>query len=38
MQSTTCAPVMQQMHGGYPGTSPLDLDVQYMISHSTSHL
>jgi prepilin-type N-terminal cleavage/methylation domain-containing protein len=38
LEGTTCAPVTQQMHGGYPGTSPVDLDVEYMISHSTIHL
>ncbi len=37
-ESTTCAPVTLQMHGGYPGTSPVDLDVLYMINHSTTHL
>ena len=38
MEGTTSAPVTQQMHGGYPGTSTVDLDVQYMITHSTTHL
>lgn len=37
LEATTSAPVTQIMHGGYPGTSP-DRDIQWMISHSTSHL
>lgn len=38
LEATTSAPVTQVMHGGYPGTFPTDLDIQWMISHSTSHL
>jgi prepilin-type N-terminal cleavage/methylation domain-containing protein len=38
LESTTSAPVMQVMHGGYPGTFPADRDIQWMISHSTAHL
>jgi len=38
LEGTTSAPVKQVEHGTYPGTSPVDLDVQYMISHSTIHL
>jgi prepilin-type N-terminal cleavage/methylation domain-containing protein len=38
LEGTTSAPVTQVMHGGYPGTFPFDRDIQYMISHSTSHL
>ena len=38
LESTTCAAVTQQEHGGYPGTFPVDRDIQYMIQHSTSHL
>jgi prepilin-type N-terminal cleavage/methylation domain-containing protein len=37
-EDTTSTPVTQQMHGGYSGTSPVDLDIQYMILHSTIHL
>ncbi len=37
-EGTTCAPVTQQMHGGYSGTPPTDIDVLYMINHSTTHL
>jgi len=29
---------MQSEHGDFPGTFPVDVDIQYMISHSTSHL
>jgi len=38
LEPTTSAPVTQVMHGTYPGTFPTDLDIQWMISHSTSHL
>jgi prepilin-type N-terminal cleavage/methylation domain-containing protein len=38
LQPTTSAPVTQVMHGGYPGGFPVDRDIQWMISHSTSHL
>jgi len=37
-EGTTSAPVMQSEHGDFPGTFPVDVDIQYMISHSTSHL
>jgi prepilin-type N-terminal cleavage/methylation domain-containing protein len=37
LESTTSAPVTQVMHGTYPGTFPVDLDIQWMISHTTSH-
>ena len=38
LEATTSAPVQQSMHGTYPGTFPTDVDIQWMISHSTSHL
>lgn len=38
VEGSTSAPVTQVEHGTYPGTSPVDLDLQYMISHSTIHL
>ena len=38
LEGTTSPPVRQVEHGTYPGTSPVDLDVQYMISHSTVSL
>ena len=38
LEATTSAPVMQVMHGGYPGTFPVDRDIHWMISHTTSHL
>ncbi len=38
LETTTSAPVTQVMHGGYPGAFPVDRDIQWMISHSTSHL
>ena len=38
LEGTTSARVIQVEHGGYPGTSPVDRDIQWMISHSTSHL
>jgi prepilin-type N-terminal cleavage/methylation domain-containing protein len=37
-ESTTSAPVTQNMHGTYPGTFPTDIDIQWMIQHSTAHL
>ncbi len=37
-EPTTSAPVMQMEHGTYPGTFPVDKDIQYMISHSTTKL
>jgi hypothetical protein len=37
-EGTTSPPVTQVMHGTYPGTFPVDLDIQWMISHTTSHL
>ncbi|HEY4417659.1 MAG TPA: prepilin-type N-terminal cleavage/methylation domain-containing protein [Verrucomicrobiae bacterium] len=37
-EGTTSAAVTQVSHGTYPGTFPVDLDIQWMISHSTSHL
>ena len=36
LEATTSAPVKQVEHGTYAGTSPVDLDVQWMISHSTT--
>jgi prepilin-type N-terminal cleavage/methylation domain-containing protein len=38
LEGTTSAPVTQQQHGNFPGTSPVDLDIQWMINHSTSPL
>ena len=37
-EGTTSPPVTQIMHGGYSGTFPVDADIQWMISHTTSHL
>lgn len=37
VEGTTSAPVTQAEHGTFPGSSP-DLDVQWMINHSTIHL
>ena len=37
-EPTTSAPVTQMEHGTYPGTFPVDVDIQYMISHSTTKL
>ena len=37
-EATTSAAVTQVEHGTYPGTFPVDLDIQWMIAHSTSHL
>ena len=37
-EATTSAPVQQTEHGTFPGTFPTDLDIQWMIEHSTSHL
>ncbi|MGA2246670.1 MAG: prepilin-type N-terminal cleavage/methylation domain-containing protein [Verrucomicrobiota bacterium] len=38
LEGTTSAPVKQVEHGTFPGTSPVDLDIQWMISHSTAPL
>jgi len=38
LEGTTSHPVQQSMHGGYPGTSPVDRDIQWMLSHGTIHL
>jgi len=40
LEGTTSKPVTQSTgpQGGYPGTSPVDRDFQYMFSHSTIHL
>jgi prepilin-type N-terminal cleavage/methylation domain-containing protein len=38
LEPTTSAPVTETEHGGYPGSFPVDRDIQYMIQHSTSHL
>lgn len=38
MDASTSAPVMQVEHGTFPGTAPVDVDVQWMISHSTVKL
>jgi prepilin-type N-terminal cleavage/methylation domain-containing protein len=38
LEPTTSAPVTLQEHGTYPGTFPVDHDIQWMINHSTSHL
>jgi prepilin-type N-terminal cleavage/methylation domain-containing protein len=35
---STSPPVTQIMHGTYPGAFPVDLDIQWMISHTTAHL
>jgi len=35
---STSPPVTQIEHGDYSGTFPVDADVQWMISHTTSHL
>jgi prepilin-type N-terminal cleavage/methylation domain-containing protein/prepilin-type processing-associated H-X9-DG protein len=32
---TTCPPVLQEEHGGYPGTAPQDADMRWIIDHST---
>jgi hypothetical protein len=37
-EPTTSAPVTQMEHGTYPGTFPVDVDIQYMIYHSTTKL
>jgi len=36
VQSTTCAPVLQDEHGTYPGTSPVDRDIQWATNHATA--
>jgi prepilin-type N-terminal cleavage/methylation domain-containing protein len=38
LEGSTSAPVKQTEHGNFPGTFPLDVDIQYMISHSTTPL
>jgi prepilin-type N-terminal cleavage/methylation domain-containing protein len=38
LEGTTSAPVKQVEHGTYPGTSPVDRDIRWMISHSTAPL
>ncbi len=38
VENTTSAPVTQVEHGTYPGTFPSDLDVRWMIQHSTSKI
>lgn len=38
LEGSTSAPVKQVEHGGFPGTSPSDSDIQYMVSHSTISL
>ena len=38
LEGTTSAPVQQVEHGTFPGTSPVDRDIQWMISHSTAPL
>jgi prepilin-type N-terminal cleavage/methylation domain-containing protein len=39
LEPTTCPPVTyKNTSAGYAGTFPTDLDIQWMISHSTSHL
>ena len=38
LEGTTSPAVTQVMHPGYPGIFPVDRDIQWMISHSTSHL
>ena len=39
LESTTCIPVSyQNTSSGFAGTFPTDRDIQWMISHSTSHL
>ncbi len=36
LEGTTCAPVQQQQHGGFSGTSPVDRDITWMLSHCTA--
>ncbi len=39
LETTTCLPVTyKNTSSGYAGTFPTDRDIQWMISHSTSHL
>jgi hypothetical protein len=39
LESTTSQPVKYtNPNTGFAGTFPADLDIQWMISHSTSHL
>ena len=38
VQGTTCVPVTQQEHGVYPGTSPVDRDIQWATNHCTAPL
>jgi hypothetical protein len=36
LESSTSAPVTRQEHGTYPGTFPVDRDIQWMISRTTA--
>jgi prepilin-type N-terminal cleavage/methylation domain-containing protein/prepilin-type processing-associated H-X9-DG protein len=36
LEATTCAPVTQHEHGGFPGTSPVDRDIRWMTNHCTA--
>jgi prepilin-type N-terminal cleavage/methylation domain-containing protein len=36
MEVTTCAPVTQISHGAYPGTSPVDRDINWTLQHATA--
>ena len=36
VNGTTSALVTQQQHGNFKGTYPVDVDIQWMISHSTA--
>ncbi|HZR16627.1 MAG TPA: prepilin-type N-terminal cleavage/methylation domain-containing protein [Verrucomicrobiae bacterium] len=35
-EATTCAPVQQQQHSHFPGTSPVDRDISWMTNHCTA--
>jgi prepilin-type N-terminal cleavage/methylation domain-containing protein/prepilin-type processing-associated H-X9-DG protein len=34
-EKSTAAPIQQYQHGIYPGTSPVDLDIAWMLQHTT---
>jgi prepilin-type N-terminal cleavage/methylation domain-containing protein/prepilin-type processing-associated H-X9-DG protein len=36
MERTTDAPVQQEEHGDYPGTSPVDRDINWTLQHATA--
>jgi prepilin-type N-terminal cleavage/methylation domain-containing protein/prepilin-type processing-associated H-X9-DG protein len=35
LEKSTSAPVQQLAHGDFPGTSPVDLDIQWAVQHAT---